>query len=97
MKKANVYRLCDYVLGSNFEYDGCCGYVQDCFSSGMSRKEVRENMKDHIWYIASEMLNGKREAGKALTEMINDAREIFYKDGLCSKKEYLKKRLFGRE
>ena len=75
MKKQNIDKLCNYVLSGESEYQICCDYIADLFSSGASRREARQFMKDHVWYIASKALNGKREAGKALTEMLNNVKE----------------------
>lgn len=69
-----IIRLADYVLGGNFEEEGLLNEINDLRSCGMSRVEIKRQIKaNHIWYVAYKTLYGKKEASMRLTEITREA------------------------
>ena len=71
-KKNKVYSMCDYVLSGDSEYKACLDVMKNY--QGLSKIELRQRTKEHIWYMAYSYLHGEGDANKKLTEMITEVR-----------------------
>ena len=74
--KDHALKCADYVIGGQYEYERMVEEAIDSFKDGNSRKNTREMLKDTYFYSASVLLHGRRDAGKALTEIMLEAKPV---------------------
>lgn len=69
--KARIYQLCDYILSQDHERDYIASILNSCLKTH-TRKELRQEAENSVWYSAMVLLYGRAEARKEVTELINE-------------------------
>ena len=76
--KDHAIRCADYVLSQDCEreaeFDSLDEWIKDCKNSYevLTRKDMRDHVMNSTWYSALVVRDGKREANKEVTELINE-------------------------
>jgi len=71
--KDHAVRCADYVLSQDCEREAEMDSLEDAIEhSKLSRYEMRVHVQNSVWYSALCIRDGKREAQKAVTELINE-------------------------
>lgn len=72
-RKAMIEDVCDYILSQDHEWEDMILEMMGEIKDGFKRQDVKQTGRNRIWYVATCLLYGKREAEKGLTEAYREA------------------------